>query len=421
MSIINPVRGTKDLFSNNMLLFNHVVDVAKHMAYNYNFSQIETPIFEYADVFHRHLGDTSDIITKETYTFSDRDKRLITLRPEYTAAIARAVFSNNLHQSLPQRLFSYGPIFRHERPQKCRQRQFHQLNYEMIGCNTFMDDVELIKLALDLLKNIGIAKNITLELNSLGCTNSRKAYQAALVEYFSQYKSDLTEDSLMRLQKNPLRILDSKDENEQKIIATAPNIEDHFTAESHHFWDHLRATLQHLKIDYKVNNKLVRGLDYYTHTVFEITTDLLGSQNTILAGGRYDALYSQIGNKDIPAVGFASGIERIMEILSINKFATAESHSVAIIPMGTQAQIKSYQISDILRTHNIRCYIDFEGKIAKRLKKATMYNNADIAIIFGDDELQKNSVNIKNLLQSTEETTKIEDIIHKIKQIRHSL
>lgn len=399
---INTVRGAKDLFGKELHYHNTVIDTAKRHADLYCYDEFHTPIFEYSEVFHRNLGESSDIVSKETYTFSDRDKRTITLRPEFTAGLARAIFSNGLQQKLPQKLFSYGPIFRHERPQKCRQRQFHQINYEFIGADNVHHDVEVILMAKQFLSTLGLEENYVIELNSLGCSQSRTAYREALVEYFSKHKSDLSEDSLMRLEKNPLRILDTKDEDEKKLVLSAPKMDDYFTDSSRKRWEELKSILEELQIDYIENPKLVRGLDYYTHTVFEFITHDLGAQGTILAGGRYDALYSNLANVDIPAIGFAGGVERIAQIMMDKKLLNYHPVRCAILPLDDTIIMYTYEVANLLREGKINCYTDYNGKISKRLRKADQ-NNVEYAIILGDNELSERKINIKNLKTGAEE------------------
>jgi histidyl-tRNA synthetase len=277
MSCLQPIRGTRDISGDELLIHNAIIQKARKISLNYNFEEIATPIFEMSEVFHRTLGETSDIVSKETYTFQDRDGSYITLRPEFTAGIVRSAISNSLLQSMPRRYFSAGPVFRHERPQKCRYRQFHQLNFEIFGSSDYTADVECIMLACDILKSIGLQDAITLEISTLGDFQSRAAYREKLVEYFSRYKAELSEDSLVRLEKNPLRILDSKDEGDKKIVAGAPRIFDALNDESKARFDKVRNQLTKLNIHFIVNEKIVRGMDYYCHTVFEFTTKLLGS------------------------------------------------------------------------------------------------------------------------------------------------
>lgn len=410
---INAVRGTKDLFGKELYYHNTVIEAAKSYAELYCYDEFHTPTFEYSELFHRNLGDSSDIVSKETYTVSNRNssnENSITLRPEFTAGVARAIFSNGLHQKLPQRVFSYGKLFRYERPQKGRQREFHQINYEFIGADKVHHDAEIILMAKQLLDTLGLQNNYVIELNSLGCGESRLRYRDALIEYFSKYKSDLSEDSLARLEKNPLRILDTKDENEKKLVHSAPKMYDYFTKASLMRWEELRSILDSLHIDYIQNSKLVRGLDYYTHTVFEFITPDLGSQGTILAGGRYDNLYSNLSNVDIPAIGYAAGVERLAQIMIDKNLLQNNIKRCVILPLDDSKIMYAYEVASLLRQGKINCYTDYNGKIAKRLRKADQ-NNVEYAIILGDNELNKRKINIKNLNTGKEDLLDFEKVL----------
>ncbi len=406
---LQPVRGTRDIIGLDIELQNIVTTIAKEWANKYNFKELSTPIFEFSDVFHRTLGDTSDIVSKETYTFLDREKTSITLRPEFTAGIVRSLISNGLTQSLPQKLYSWGPVFRHERPQKARYRQFNQINFEYIGAKSPFCDVELIAIAHHILKSLDLSQHVTLEINSLGDLESRNKYRTALSSFLDKYKNDLSEDSKMRLEKNPLRILDSKDANDHKILANAPKIADHFTDSAKQFFEKVLAGLSELGIEYKLNSKLVRGLDYYTHTVFEFTTQLLGSQGTVLAGGRYDGLVELMGGPSIPAVGFAAGVERLYELMKSLEYKLLTDKVVSLIPIGERAEKEALKIARMLREKNICVDLEYAGNIGKMMKRADKIS-ATHAIIFGDDELKSGNVKVKNLKNGTENIVAISDL-----------
>jgi histidyl-tRNA synthetase len=406
---LQPVRGTRDILGADIELQNIVTSTAKEWANKYNFKEFSTPIFEFSDVFHRTLGDTSDIVSKETYTFLDREKTSITLRPEFTAGIVRALISNGLTQSLPQKLYSWGPVFRHERPQKARYRQFNQINFEYIGAKNPFCDVELIAIAHHILKSLGLAQHVALEINSLGDLESRNNYRTALSSFLDKYKNDLSEDSKMRLEKNPLRILDSKDANDHKILANAPKIADHFTDSAKQFFERVLAGLTELGIEYKLNSKLVRGLDYYTHTVFEFTTQLLGSQGTVLAGGRYNGLVELMGGPSIPAVGFAAGVERLYELMKALEYKLLTEKVVSLIPIGERAEKEALKIARMLREKNICVDLEYAGNIGKMMKRADKIS-ATHAIIFGDDELKAGNIKVKNLKDGTENIVAISEL-----------
>ncbi|NVN12407.1 histidine--tRNA ligase, partial [Nguyenibacter vanlangensis] len=315
MSSLQPVRGTHDLIGEAQLRHAHVVQTARRIAGLYGFDEWTTPIFEDTRVFSRSLGDTSDVVSKEMYTFEDRGGESLTLRPEGTAAICRALVTNGLTQSLPQKVFYAGPMFRYERPQKGRYRQFHQIGAELIGAAEPLADAETIAMGRDILAALGIAGDTVLELNTLGDAESRVAWRAALIAYFTDLRDQLSEDSLARLERNPLRILDSKAPQDRALVADAPRIGAYLTEPARAFWDGLRSALDLLGVPFRENPGIVRGLDYYGHTAFEFVTERLGAQGTVLAGGRYDGLVAEMGGPRTPAIGWAGGIERLAMLL----------------------------------------------------------------------------------------------------------
>src|SRR5487761_379123 len=311
MNSLQPVRGTQDLLPPEQRRHRFVVETARALAERWGYHEIATPIFEFTEVFARPIGETSDIVSKEMYSFTDRGGDQVTLRPEYTAGIVRAMISNGLAQSLPLKLFASGPMFRYERPQKGRFRQFHQIDVELIGVKEPQGDVEVIALGADILSALGVLSRAELHLNTLGDAESRKAYRDALVEYFMQHEHKLSEDSRKRLERNPLRILDSKDEADIALSAAAPHFAEYLTPASREFFAQVRNGLDALGIRYQLDPRLVRGLDYYTHTAFEFVTTEVGSQGAVLAGGRCDGLMSVMGGPETAGVGWAAGIERL--------------------------------------------------------------------------------------------------------------
>ena len=391
---LQPVRGTHDILPDEARTRRFIVTTALEIAERYGYGEISTPIFEFSDVFHRTLGDSSDVVSKETYTFEDRGGESLTLRPEFTAGVVRAFLSNGLQQNLPCRFAYHGPAFRYERPQKGRQRQFHQLGMECIGVADPLADVETIALAWDVLSALGLKDDAVLELNSLGDKASRDAYRAALVEYFTAHKDKLSDNSLTRLEKNPLRILDSKDEGDRALIANAPKMQDSFTDEATAFFAKVTAGLEALNIPYKHNDKLVRGLDYYTHTVFEFTCDKLGAQSTLLAGGRYDGLVEMMGGQPTAGIGWAGGMERLL--IAMEMQAPSAARPVALIPLGEAAEARAIALAHQLRQAGISITQEANGNMGKRMKKADKAK-ARAAIIFGDDELASGKAQLKNL------------------------
>jgi len=390
---LQPVRGTHDLIGADCRRYQFIRDLSYGLAYPYGYQPIATPIFEYAPVFKRTIGETSDIIGKEMYSFLDRGGEEITLRPEGTAPTARAVISNGLTQSMPLKLIYDGPMFRYERPQKGRTRQFHQIGIECFGIADPLADVETIDLGVHILKQLGIFERATLEINTIGDNSSRNAYRQALVDYFTPFTNRLSPDSQMRLTRNPLRILDSKNPTDQEIVEKAPIFDDYLNTISLDFFAKVCAGLDRLKIPYARNPHLVRGLDYYCHTAFEITTTDLGTQATILAGGRYNGLVSQLGGPEIPAVGWAMGIDRVALML---KEAPSPPRPVAIIPVGDEATLTAFQLTMDLRKEGFLIEFSYSSNVGKQLKHANKIN-ACLAILLGGDEIAASQATIRNL------------------------
>ena len=394
-SKLAPLRGMKDLLPNEFRTHKYIEQVALQTAALYGYEGFSPPLLESASVFDRTLGDSSDVVTKEMYSFSSKSGKLIALRPEFTASVIRAFISNGLKQKLPLKLFSSGPVFRYDRPQKGRQRQFHQLNFEYIGAKDAYSDAETISLAAHILKELNILQDVTLELNSLGCDKSKQDYQEALIEYFKKYFHDLSKDSQQRMEKNPLRILDSKDESDKKISQGAPVITNYYTQQATEYFDEVKLYLEKMNIRYVINPKLARGLDYYSHTAFEFITNKLGSQGTIFAGGRYDRLTVLMGESEIPSIGFAAGIERIV-LMMHDDFKPKKNRPVVIIPIGLECIDYAIEVTDLLRKANIHTRLELEGKIAKRMQSA-LTANANFAIFIGFTEMSKNTYKLKDL------------------------
>lgn len=410
MEKLQSVRGTKDLFSEDYIRHENIINIAKRTAELYGYQGISVPIFEFSNVFKRSLGETSDVVGKEMYTFLDKGNEEITLRPEFTAGICRAYISSGLKQFLPLKLFTSGPLFRYERPQKGRQRQFHQVDFEYLGPGNPEIDAEMIAMAADFLDMVGVLKNTTLELNSLGCSDTRKNYQANLVEYLKDYADSLSEDSKTRLTKNPLRILDSKDENDKKIVANAPKIHHHFTNEAEDFFLKLQEYLKLLGIKYKHNPNMVRGLDYYNHTAFEFITTDLGAQGTVLGGGRYNGLIKLLGGDDVEGVGFAAGVERLALLCQLPENLV---RPCAILPLNIEQQNFAMKLAHDLRKEDIPIFFDLNTKFDKALKNA-IKANAKYAIFIGEEELAHERVKLKNLDTRTEELITIEELFTRV-------
>lgn len=397
---LQPVRGTHDWLPDDHRKYRFVVETARRWAERYGCEQMDTPIFEFTDVFHRTLGDTSDVVTKETYTFTDRGNESLTLRPEFTAAIARAFITHGMQQSLPCKFFYAGPAFRYERPQKGRMRQFHQIGVEVLGVESPLADIEVITLAHDVLNALGL-QGVTLEINTLGDDESRSRYRDILTKYFEGHKNDLSEDSKMRLSKNPLRILDSKDEGDRKLIAGAPKLRDHLSEDAKAFHAHVTSKLSALGITFTENDRLVRGLDYYSHTVFEFTSTALGAQNTVLAGGRYNKLIGQMGGPETTGIGWAAGVERLTSLIDFGAHPDFKSPArpLCIVPL-SQGDVFEYkevfELAHKLRANGHSVDVSYKGNASKRLQRANKIG-ALFSVIIGENEHQKQEVTLKNM------------------------
>jgi len=422
VSSLQPVRGTHDLLPEAMRRHRAVIDTARDVAARYGFQEMATPIFEFTEVFKRTLGDTSDIVTKEMYTFAmgagkgsskDEEDATITLRPENTAGVARAFISGGLAQQVPVKAFYAGPMFRHERPQKGRQRQFHQFGVELIGVAQPQADIEVIACGAHILEALGLSDAVTLELNTLGDPDSRTAYREALVAYFSAHHDSLSQDSRDRLTRNPLRILDSKDEGDRKLVADAPLFEDYLNAGSRDFFAAVREGLESLGIAYTLNPRLVRGLDYYCHTAFEFTTDRLGAQSAVMAGGRYDGLIETMGGPATPGVGWASGIERLAMLLAGDIPAP---RPVVVVPVGEAAQATALKVAQDLRHAGFVVELGYSGNLKKRLQRANKMN-ARAALLFGEEELAAGNATLRDLDSGEQELVSLNSLAERLSRL----
>jgi len=361
------VRGTQDIFGEEQRRFAHVVDTFDRVRRLYCFQRLEIPVFESTAVFARSLGETTDVVSKEMYTFEDRGGDSLTLRPEFTAGIARAYLTEGWQQYAPLKLATHGPVFRYERPQKGRFRQFHQIDAEVIGAAEPAADVELLVLADQLLHELGIAEGVTLQLNTLGDAETRDAWRSSLVAHFEAHRGDLSEDSLARLDKNPLRILDSKDPRDRPIADAAPGIDDYLTSEAGAFFQSVTKGLDAAGVAWTRNGRLVRGLDYYRHTAFEFVTDRLGAQGTVLAGGRYDGLIESLGGPATPGVGWAAGIERLAMLVDE---PAVEALDVAVVVEQDDAYAAAVATIARLRRAGQSATLVASGSPRKRYDKA---------------------------------------------------
>jgi len=411
MAALQSVRGTHDLLPDESSVHRFVEQTAFGVAQRYGFGEIITPIFEFTEVFSRTLGETSDVVTKEMYTFADRSGDSITLRPEGTAGVARAFISGGLSQSLPLRLFYRGPMFRHERPQKGRLRQFHQVGVELLGVDSPLADVEVLALGWRFLSELGLGDKVNLEINTLGDAESRAAYRDVLVAFLSKFKADLSEDSRNRLERNPLRVLDSKDEGDKKIVADAPSMADSLTDGAKTFFDTVKAGLDKLGIPFTVNPRLVRGLDYYGHTAFEFVTNQLGAQGTVLAGGRYDGLIGQMGGPATPGIGWAAGVERLSMLVGARH---SVARPVAVIPMGDD--LAAFSVAEAIRGVGLTVQMGYSGNVKKRLERANKAN-ARFAVLLGQDEAARGAVTVKDLDAGTQEEVLLSVVADRLREL----
>ncbi len=390
---IQLVKGTHDIYGEDIKKFNFIVDKFYSVTNKFNFHQVQTPIIEHQDLFTRSVGEHTDIVSKEMYSFTDKGDSTICLRPEATSSIARLVASE--YQSGSMKISTHGPMFRRERPQKGRYRQFHQINLENMGEKSPYLDFEIILIAYNLLNELGIdKKQFKLILNSLGSQDDQSNYSKILLDYLSQYKSKLSETSLSRLEKNPMRILDSKDEQDKEILLNAPIITENLSQESSQYFNQVKELLENNGIDFTIDHKLVRGLDYYTDTAFEFQTNEDKRQNAILAGGRYDKLISLISTRDIPGIGWAAGVERLMSLINIEN-QNEEKLKVLFAVQNEKYLLKSEIIKQI---YDLDCI--HETKINKNIKKIFTYadkNNFNFILLIGEEEDSKNKIILKNL------------------------
>jgi histidyl-tRNA synthetase len=413
MEKLRTVRGVHDLLPASLHKHNLVINEGLKISEKYCYQQIETPIFEFAEVFTKPLGKTSDIVTKENYVFKDRSEDELMLRPEGTSGVVRAFLNASLTQDIPKRYSYFGPMFRYERPQKGRLRQFKQFGVECIGINNAMADVEVISLGNDFLNRLNILDKINLKINTLGDVESRLSYRKVLVDYLNDYKSELSNESIKRLSENPLRILDSKNEVDKKIVMNAPSVLDYLNENSKARFEKVCEGLNILKIKYQIDKNLVRGLDYYCHTAFEFITSDLGSQGTVLAGGRYDGLAKMLGGDDIAGVGWAAGVERLALMINgeyVNK------PDLVLIAVSEKLEPLLLPIMKKLVSENLKVEILCTGNMSKKFKRANKVN-ASFAIILGEEEVSQNIIKLKNLVSSSEKHMSLDEAIKIIKDI----
>jgi histidyl-tRNA synthetase len=418
MGAIQASRGTRDILPSEMGYWQQVERVAAQVLEQALYQEIRTPIFEQTALFERGIGEATDVVGKEMYSFLDRGDRSLTLRPEGTAGVVRALIEHNLQASGGvQRLWYKGPMFRYERPQAGRQRQFHQIGVEVLGSADPRADAEVIALGTDILQTLGL-KNLHLSLNSVGNVEDRQQYREALVNYLTPYHADLDPDSQARLSRNPLRILDSKDQKTQEIVRQAPNILDYLGDRSRQHFEQVQQLLSDLGIVYQLNPSLVRGLDYYTHTAFEIQSDDLGAQATVCGGGRYDGLVSSLGGPDTPAVGWAIGLERLILLLQQLQPVLSPRPDFYLVSKGEKAEPQALLLAQRLRQAGFSAELDLSGSaFGKQFKRADR-SGAIACLILGDAEAEAETVQLKWLAQKEQETLSLTQLFSQLGELR---
>lgn len=410
--MIQSVRGTKDLLPGEIEKWQFIEKIALEVTGRYGYKEMRTPIFEKTEVFSRSIGENTDIVNKEMYTFTDKGGESVTLRPEKTAALVRSVIQNNLTNDISTlRLWYFGPFFRYERPQKGRLRQFHQFGAECIASPNPEADVEIILLANSFIRKLGIER-YELQINSLGNEKSRADYRQELINYLNIHKESLSEESKVRLEANPLRVLDSKDSRDKQVIANAPVILDFLDEESKSHFDKVRNLLDKNNIKYDLEPRLVRGLDYYCNTVFEFRSDALGAQDAFGGGGRYDGLFQQLGGKPTPAVGFAMGVERLILILdAINaKQYSGKDCDIYVICQKEELFGSALSVAEKLRNENYKVFMDLHRRSFKSQMREADKLSAKFCIIFGEEEFSRNTVKIKNMADSGQVEVEIDSL-----------
>ncbi|ETX11227.1 histidyl-tRNA synthetase [Marinomonas ushuaiensis DSM 15871] len=412
---IQAIRGMNDILPDQSSVWLYLEKTVADVVKSYGYQQIRFPIVENTDLFKRGVGETTDIVEKEMYTFDDRNGESLTLRPEGTASCVRAADQAGLLFNQVQRLWYTGPMFRYERPQKGRYRQFHQIGVESFGIGSADIDAELIILSARMWKQLGLLEHVELQLNTIGLASEREAFKVALVEYLTEFKDQLDEDSQRRLTTNPLRILDSKDESTQSVLKAAPSLDDFIGKESKTHFDLLQAILKANNVPFVINHRLVRGLDYYGKTVFEWVTSHLGSQATVCAGGRYDGLVEQLGGKATPGVGFAMGIERLvllLETLDLIPDSAKFSTDVFIVSMGDAAEIASFVLAEHIREIDSSRVVLRHcggGNFKNQMKKADK-SEARFTIILGQDEIDQGVCQVKDMSTGEQQTCSLVDV-----------
>lgn len=414
-------KGTKDILPYDSYKWNYIENIIRNLCSNFGYRELRTPTFEHTELFLRGVGDTTDIVQKEMYTFKDKGDRSITLKPEGTAGAARSFIENNMYNdTLPQKMFYFTPVFRYENPQAGRLREHHQFGIEVFGASKATIDAEVISLALNVFKTLGV-KGLQLNINSIGCPDCRPKYNKILTEYLMDNEDKLCDTCKERMHKNPLRALDCKQKSCQETVKNAPLIIDYLCDDCKEHFESLKKCLNSAGIEFKVNPFIVRGLDYYTKTVFEIVSNSIGSQGTVCGGGRYDGLVEQCGGPSVPGIGFGMGIERLLIVMESQNIVIPkpELYDAFICTMGSAAMDASFPLLLKLRENGVKAEIDHTGRSIKAQFKYANKINAKYVIVIGEDELKNNSVKLKNMQDGNEEFIKMEDILSKMKELKN--
>lgn len=417
--MINAPRGTNDILPPESAKWNYIESKAKYIFDLYNYDEIRTPIFEYTELFQRGIGEATDIVEKEMYTFEDKSGRSLTLRPEGTASVVRSFLENKIYgKAQPTKYFYIGPMFRYERPQAGRYRQFYQLGVEVFGSQDPMVDAEVIAVGMHYMDLLGL-KDLQLYINSIGCPDCRPQYLENLREYLNENREELCDDCKNRIDKNPLRVLDCKNDSCQEVIKNAPKIIDHLCEECDVHFNSLQNNLNNIDINYEIDPTLVRGLDYYTKTAFEVKYEGLGAQDTIFGGGRYDKLAEEIGSKDIPGIGFALGIERLL--LTLDKqdieIPIDKSIDIYLTTIGQKAKAASFELLEKFRKKGIKAEIDYQDRSVGGQMKSADRMNATYTVIIGENELESGKATVRNMKSGEEQEIKLESIVESIEKM----
>ena len=416
--LTNAPRGTKDILPENVAGWNYVEQKIRDICARFGYEEIRTPMFEHTELFHRGIGEGTDVVDKEMYTFEDRGGRSITLRPENTASAVRAYLQNKLYgDSALTKLFYIGSMFRYDRPQAGRMREFHQFGVEALGEANPAVDAEIILLAMEFLKSLGL-QDLKLSLNSVGCTSCRPAYRKALQDYFQPYLDELCGDCKDRFERSPLRILDCKADADKEFMAGAPRITDCLCDECREHFEQVQSLLREAGVEFELDPRLVRGLDYYTKTAFEIKYAPLGAQSAVAGGGRYDGLIEEMGGNPTPAVGFATGLERVLLALEKQGLLpeTEKRTDAFVVALGEAAQKPAFRLLQQLRGAGLKALMDYAGRSMKAQMKQAGKAGARFALILGEDEIKENAVMLKDMEKSQQQKVSLDEVIDQIKK-----